>query len=257
MVPDTPSRLSKNAVSYAARNATIARRLVLVLIVVCAAMMLLGPTVADFALAILGCPGGVDCGGPFIVDLVAARFSAFYRADQLLDVPFIFLVQFWPAILLSLGLILCVRYRKPPQNPGALSSLVENGWWRSPIYPWADRFARACIASLISFCVLLGTPFLATETARVVLSWLGCEVNPWRIRLPLSGFGSGSSPPACLESAGFWTPRLRDYVASTDGWFTAPYLLFLHFGWVILAWAGMSALLFGLAKYLHWRETGQ
>lgn len=257
MPSDTPSRLNESGVSYAARNATIARRLALALIVICSAMMLLGPTVADLALAILGCRGGVDCGGPIIVELVAARFSAFYRADQLLDVPFIFLVQFWPAILLSLGLILYVRYRKPPQNPRALLSLLEDLRWRSPIYPWAQRLAWACLASLISFCVLLGTPFVATETARVALSWLGCEVDPWRIPLPIVAFGSGHSPPACLEWAGFWIPRLRDYVASTDGWFTAPYLLGLHFGWIILTWAGMSALLFGLARFVRWRELGE
>ena len=135
MPSDTPSRLNESGVSYAAHNATIARRLALALIVICSAMMLLGPTVADLALAILGCRGGVDRGGPIIVELVAARFSAFYRADQLLDVPFIFLVQFWPAILLSLGLILYVRYRKPPQNPRALLSLLEDLRRRSPIYP--------------------------------------------------------------------------------------------------------------------------
>ncbi|WP_440108549.1 hypothetical protein [Acidovorax sp. BL-A-41-H1] len=256
MPSDTPSRLNESAVSYAARNAIIARRLALVLIVVCSAMMLLGPTIADFALAMLGCPGGVDCRGPIVVKIVAARFSAFYRADQFLDVPFIFLVQFWPAILLSLGLILFVRYRKPPRNPRTLLSLLEDWCRRSPIYRWPQFLAWACLGSLISFCALLGTPFVATETARVVLSWLGCEVNPWRIRLPLAAFGSGRSPPACLESGGFWVPRLRDYVSSAEGWFAAPYLLGVHFGWIIIAWAGISALLFGLARLVRWRELG-
>ncbi len=107
---------------------------------------------------------------------------------------------------------------------------------------WALRLTKACLASLIAFCVLLGTPLVATETARVALSWLGCEVDPWR------------SPPACLEWSGFWIPRLRDYV---DGWFTAPYLLVLHFGWLILAWAGIRALLFGLTRLVRWRELGE
>lgn len=214
--------------------------------------MLLGPTIADSVLAILDCPGGVDCGP--IVDLVGGRFAAFYRAAQLLDVPFIFLVQFWPAILVWVGLILYVRYRKQPENRRAPLSPLEDLRRRSSVYRWARRLTQACLASLIAFCVLLGTPLVATETARVALSWLGCEVNPWRISLPIAAFGSGRSPPACLEWSGFWIPRLRDYV---DGWFTAPYLLVLHFGWLILAWAGMSALLFGLTRLVRWRELGE
>ena len=254
MPADTPSR-SESAVAYAARNATIARRLALALIVTCAAMMLLGPTIADSVLALFGCWGDVDYGPN--EGLVCRRFSAFFRADQLLDVTFIFLVQFWPAILVSLGLILYVRYRKPPKNPGALLSLVEDLRRRLLTYRWARRLAWAWLASLVAFCMLLGTPFVATETARLALAWLGCEVDPWRISLPLAAFGSGRSPPACLDWPGFWIPRLRDYVASIDGWFIAPYLLGLHFGWLILAWAGISALLFRLARFVRWRELGE
>jgi hypothetical protein len=215
-------------------------------------MMLIGPTIADSVLEILGCRGGVECGP--IVSLVSGRFAAFYRADQLLDIPFIFLVQFWPAILVWIGLILYVRYRKPPKYTGALLSPLEVLRRRSSLYRWARRLTQVCLASLTAFCVLLGTPLVATETARVVLSWLGCEVNPWRISLPIAAFGSGRRPPACLEWSGFWIPRLRDYV---DGWFTAPYLLVLHFGWLILAWAGIGALLFGLTRFLRWRELGE
>jgi hypothetical protein len=250
--PHTPSGPTESAVSYTARNATIARRLALALIVTCMAMMLLGPTIADSVLATLGCRGSVICGP--IVNLVGERFAAFYRADQLLDVPFIFLVQFWPAILVWIGLIVYVRYRKPPKYPRAPLSPLEYLRRRFSTYRWALRLTRACLGSLMAFCVLLGTPLLATETARVALSWLGCEVNPWRISLPLAAFGSGRSPPACLEWPGFWISRLRDYV---DGWFTAPYLLVLHFGWLILAWAGMGALLFGLTRLIRWRELGE
>lgn len=255
MPPHTPSRSTESTVDYATRNATIARRLALALIVTCAAMMLLGPTIADSILALLGCRGGADCGP--IGSLIGERFAAFYRADQLLDVPFIFLVQFWPAVLVSIGLILYVRYRKPPKKPRAPVSPVENLRRRLPMYRWAQRLGSAGLASLVGFCVLLGTPFVATETARVALLWLGCEVDPWRFGLPLSGFGSGRKPPpACLEWPGFWIPRLRDYVESIDGWFVAPYLLGLHFGWLIIAWAGTTALLFGLARFIRWRELG-
>lgn len=255
MPAHTPSRSTETSVAFAARNATIARRLALALIVTCAAMMLLGPTIADSILALLGCQGGVDC-GPILAPL-GRRFAAFYRADQLLDVPFIFLVQFWPAILVSIGLILYVRYRKPPKTPLAPLTPVEHLRRRSPTYLWVRRLASAWFAGLVAFCVLLGTPVLATETARVALLSLGCEVDPWRFRLPLAAFGSGRTPPACLEWAGYWIPRLRDYVESIDGWFAAPYLLALHFGWLILAWAGITALLFGLAKFVRWRELGQ
>lgn len=254
MPPPTPSRSTDSTVDYAMRNATIARRLALALIVTCAAMMLLGPTIADSVLALIGCQGGGGCGP--ISGFVGERFAAFYRADQLLDVPFIFLVQFWPAILVSIGLILYVRYRNPPETPKASLSPVENLRRRSPTYRWAQRLAGAWLSSLVAFCFLLGTPFVATETARVALLWLGCEVDPWRLRLPVVAFGSARKPPACLEGSGFWIPRLRDYVESIEGWFAAPYLLGLHFGWLILAWAGTTALLFGLARFVRWRERG-
>lgn len=248
----TSSRSTESAVAYAARNATIARRLALALIVTCAAMMLLGPTIADSVLSFLGCRGGADCGP--IAGVVSDRFAAFYRADQLLDVPLIFLIQFWPAILVSIGLILYVRYRKPPRAP--LPLVKKNLRRLSPTYRLVQCLAWSGLASLVAFCALLGTPIVATETSRVALSWLGCEVHPWRIRLPIAAFGSARAPPACLEWSGFWVPRLRDYVISIDGWFTAPYLLALHFGWLILAWAAASALLFELARSMRWRKLG-
>lgn len=254
MPVDTPPR-SEGAVAYATRNARIARRLMLALIVTCAAMMLLGPTIAESVLALLGCRGDGDY--RLVDGLVCRPFAAFFRADQFVDVPFIFLVQFWPAIVGSLGLILYVRYRKPPEDSGRLLSLVEDFRRRSLTYRWARRLAWVSLVSLVVFCVLLGTPLVATETARLALASLGCDVDPWRIPVPLLAFGSGRSPPACLDWPGFWIPRLRDYVATVDGWFIAPYLLGLHFGWLILAWAGISALLFALARHVRRRELGE
>lgn len=246
--------MTDDAMDHVERNTRLARRLALVLIVVCAAMMLLGPTIADSVLAILGCRTDTVCGP--IVGLVAERFAAFHQADRLMDVPFIFVIQFWPVILVSIGLILHVRYRKPPELAAAPMSPLDEAVQRAPVYRWARRSAWVCLASLIAFCVLLGTPFVATGTARVLLSGLGCDVDPWRVSLPIAAFGSGRSLPACLEWPGFWIPRLRDYVDSIDGWFTAPYLLLRHFGWMILAWAAFTAMLAGLATLARRRALG-
>ena len=251
----TPSVSTEAKAAYAARNATIAGGLTLALIVICAAMALLGPTMADAVLALLGCPGGADCG--LLLEPLGRRFAAFYRAQQLLDVPFIFLVQFWPAILAAIALILYVRYRTPPKTPLASASPAQRLRRLSTAYRWAERLAWAWSAGLVAFCVLLGTPILAAGVARAALFSLGCEVDLWRFRLPLAAFGSGREPPACLEWPGFWIPRLRDYVESIDGWFIAPYLLVLHFGWLILAWAVSAALLFGLARLVRWASQAR
>jgi hypothetical protein len=224
--------------AFHARNVTLSRRLGLALIVFCAALMLLGPAIADTILSFLGCRPGNDCGR--IANVIGSRFTAFYRADSLADVPFIFAANFWPVVLAWGVLIVYVRLRKPTARaassvspPATRHEYSASSHWAR----WAHRFAVTSLIGLVLFCVLFGTPLLATETARFILSQLGCEAVMWN-------FGG---PQSCLDAPGFWTPRLRDYMTPFFGW-NAPFLLGLHFHKLLIAWGIATATLFYIAS---------
>ena len=232
---------STRTAAFYTRNATLSRRLAMALIVFSASMMLLGPTIADSVLSLLRCQPGNGCGP--IANAVGSRFAAFYRADSLIDVPFIFIAKFWALILAWVALIAYVRLRKvpPPRAQGATPLSPRDALHeRSAAFRWSRRLAWGLTASLVLFCVLLGTPLLATGTASFILSQLGCNAV-------VLNFGG---PQECLNAPGFWTPRLRDYM-NPVGWLLAPFLLVLHFHVLLIGWGLLTTAHFYISSLIE------
>lgn len=242
--PTSPSQNSGSYAAFRARNATLSRRLLMALVVFCAAMMLLGPTIADSVLSLLRCQPGNTCGA--IGNAIGGRFAAFYRAGSLVDVPFIFIQNFWFVVLAWVVLIAYVRLRQPPPSlAGGVARVKQNVLYeRSAMYRWTRRLAQATLICLMMFCILLGTPLLATATAGWILSQLGCEVV-------VLNFGG---PQTCLDAPGFWTPRLRDYMGIIGG-LAAPFLLIVHFHFVLIGGAVLTATLFYLSRLAGDKKT--
>jgi hypothetical protein len=234
------------------RNAAVSRWLLWGLVLFCAAMMLLGPTIADKVLALLSCRPGVLCG--LFVDAIGSKFAAFYRADSLVDVPFIFLQNFWLLITAWAGLIIYLRLR--PQSLSLakteeVSRLLTFPQSRlltlhAPLglaaYQWISLLAWALSICVVLFCILLGTPLVATQTASWILSQLGCNAT--------ANVFAGSSE--CLDAAGFWTPRLRDYIG-LRGIF-APVWLIENFFDVILGSVLINMILFYVSYRMKPRD---
>ncbi len=234
----SPQNTTKRT-AFDVNNANLARRLLLALIVFCAAMMLLGPTIADYVLSLLGCTSGQGCGS--IANAIGSRFAVFYGADSLGDVPFIFITNFWWMILAWVALIAYVRLRKPPPVTTPQDARRE----QSVAFRWAHRSAWGSFISLVVFCVLLGVPVLATFTAGFILSQLGCETT-------VLNFGG---PQTCLDAPGFWTTRLRDYM-SPVGWLLAPLLLVKNFFVLLIGWATFTAALFYISSLMKQNAKG-
>jgi hypothetical protein len=175
-------------------------------------------------LALLSCRPGVLCG--LFVDAIGSKFAAFYRADSLVDVPFIFLQNFWLLITTWAGLIIYLRLR--PQS----RLLTLQAPLGLAAYQWIGLLAWVLSICVVLFCILLGTPLVATQTASWILSKLGCNATV--------NIFAGSS--ACLDAAGFWTPRLRDYIGL--GGILAPVLLIQNFLDVILGSVIINMILF-------------
>jgi hypothetical protein len=206
------------------RNAAVSRWLLWGLVLFCAAMMLLGPTIADKVLALLSCQPGVLCG--LFADAIGSKFAAFYRADSLVDVPFIFLQNFWLLITTWAGLIVYLRLR--PQS----RLLTLHAPLGLAAYQWISLLAWALSICVVLFCILLATPVVATQTASWILSQLGCNAT-------VNVFAGSSE---CLDAAGFWTPRLRDYIGLTG--IFAPIWLIQNFLDVILGSVIINMILF-------------
>jgi hypothetical protein len=249
-----PSRLTSPPSEHAAfraRNEVLSRRLLLALVVFCTAMMLLGPTIAEYVLRVLWCPSNYTCN--LVERFIGSRFTALLRADQLLDVPFIFLVQFWPLVVAWIGWIAYIRYRKPPLAPRSPREALLR---RLPHLRWSRRLSWISLIGLILFCVFLGTPVLSTFTAKLGLTLLDCDVSLSHGVFPIGGgFGTGSGPEKCLSGSGFWIPRLKDYVAPIAGWISGPYLLLLHFHWLLAIWSSITVALFAATRLIERRSA--
>ncbi len=244
------TKQSPAQIEFLARNVVLSRRLFLALVVFCAAMMLLGPTIAETMQMLLGCQAVNHCG--MIGNAMVGKFAAFYRADSLIDVPFIFLQNFWWLVLAWAGLIAYIRLRRQTIVVTPYEALVDR-----VVTPYEARVDSAAnrrpmkvsdmviplrvlawisLLCLVLFCILFGTPILATVTASSILSQLGCEAT--------ANVFAGSSD--CLNASGFWTPRLRGYIGLKG--LLAPFLLIDNFLDVIIGWVIFNATLF-IASY--------
>jgi hypothetical protein len=217
-------------------------------------MMLLGPAIAEHVFSLLNCNSGGDrvsngCNG--LRALVGNRFAPFFKADQLLDVPFIFLAQFWWLIAAWLALIFYVKHR-PPEII-ARRALEREALKNDPVLRaehrarWFWRAFRTSAFGLVSFCVLFGVPILGNLSAQWVMSMLGCDASIKLFPFPIAAF-SDPSHPSCLDAGGFWAPRLKPYFSTVLG-LENVYLLGVGFFPLLAWWLVATIALYFVARF--------
>ena len=223
----------------------------------CAVLVFLGPFIAEFGLAVLGCPGNLGyaqsgCRG--VAMLPADAMMPWLSVVPPVGTTFLLLEQSWVLIAGWLAwIVLSVRSDRAQALLGtAPPNALRTGEVRLAASAGKASIARQrngmflgaivfLLVALAAFCLLLGTPLIGGLSAQSILRTLGCsnpvlmDSNPW----------SGT--------CGFWMDRLAPYQRPWYGALLSPIWLFAQFSGVLLAWMALVSGLVGvLASRLGW-----
>jgi len=240
----------------------------------CSAMVFLGPSVAEFGLGALGCPGSrgpAESGCQGLAILPANALVPWLYVAPPVETTFLLLQQSWALIAGWLVLIaLSVRSdrRRVPlgaAQPNAprtneLSSASSTGNapfedQRTGLLSLHRRFRAEgalwgslsmaivlLLAALAVFCLVLGTPLIGGVSAESILQTLHCSDQSLMGSNPWSGL------------CGFWIDRLEPYQRPWYGALLSPFWLFTQFSDVLLIWMALILFLVLMFAYrLGWR----
>lgn len=223
----------------------------------CSVMVFLGPSVAEFGLGVLGCPGNwgsAQSGCRGVAMLPANALMPWLSVMPPVGTTFLLLEQSWVLIAGWLAwIVLSVRSDQSRVLPSvAQPNALRTGEQRSALVASSAPLVRqskgvlpgaiiVLLVALAAFCLLLGTPLIGALSAENILRGLGCsnpalmDSNPW------------------IGACRFWMERLEPYQRPWYGALLSPVWLFTQFSAVLLVWMALILFLVLMSTYrLGW-----